>query len=405
MDIKKSISVNSLNNIIVLISTFFLLAGFPLQVITGQKLHYYIFFFNSLLLLVINIRPILNKYKIVYFSIISIPVFFFLISKSVDTAFIFSLIPYIIAPLVYWGNAFHNFSLKPVMQMFQAFTVLYFVGVILQMIGFESIFLNIDITITDGELHDRYGSFAGGTLALGLTASFSLMYCFYEFVYYKNKSITNFFLILTSLLTIVFAQSRRYYLFVFIIGFLIFWFNPNREIKNKKQKFKVILISTLAIVLLIIFLYIIRDTNYYLVRIFSVFDFSGDESNVLRVVKWIEAIQYFLNNFWTGMGFGATGTIGKNFDPTVTSLDEIIVAESYYLKILVECGIIFGLTYFAIQIFFLKKAFKQLKNYEVAFAAYSMLFFFIESFTSTALESAISSMLFWISASVIVKTN
>lgn len=405
METRKSISVKSLNNIIVQVSTFFLLGGFPLQVITGQKLHYYIFFFNSLLLLVINIRPILNIYKLIYFSIIAIPVFFFLISKSIDTAFVFSLIPYIIAPLVYWGKAFHDFSFKPVMHMFQAFTVLYFIGVILQMLGFESIFLNIDLTITDGVLHDRYGSFAGGTLALGLTASFSLMYCLYEFVYSNNKSIKNIFLIIASLLTIVFAQSRRYYLFVFIIGFLIYWFNPNREIKNKKQKFKIILISTFITVLLVVFLYIFRDTNYYLVRIFSVFDFSGDESNVLRVVKWIEAIQYFLNNFWTGMGFGATGTIGKNFDPTVTSLDEIIVAESYYLKILVECGIIFGLTYFALQIFFLKKAFNQLKNYEVAFAAYSMIFFFIESFTSTALESAISSMLFWISASIILKAT
>lgn len=397
----KKISIKKISNGLINITIFFLLLGYPLQILTNQKIHYYFFIASSFILLFINIKSIVNVKKVIYFSLISLPLLHFLAFKAPDNAFWFSLIPYLLTPLVFWNNCFSDYDFEDMMKIFNGFTYFYFLGIIMQIAGIESPYLNIDITYTNGVLHDRYGSFAGGTLALGLTGSISLMYSLMQFLYNKDRGAYLIFTILVSFLTLLFAQSRRFYLLVFFVGLLLFWYNPNVKRKKRNINFKTIFLTISIIFLVFVGLYSIKDTNYYLERIFSVFDFTGDASNLMRVTKWVEAINYFLNNIWFGMGLGTTGTIGKNFDPAVDSLSDIIVAESYYLKILVECGLIFGSVYFFGQFYFLKTAFKRLSKKQYAFPSICVIFYFLESFTSTSLESILSNILFWISISVL----
>lgn len=390
-------SIKDANTFIVSVITIAMLAGFPIQVISGTKIHYAAFILGCFILLLINMVAVINYLKLVYFSVFALPILYFLSSSGIDNAFVFSLVPYVIVPIVFWNKAFVAFKLASVLKIFQFFTVIYFIGVLLQMVGVSAPFLAMDITKTEGIVHERYGSFAGGTLALGLTASVSFIFTYYQWVYEKRKGLVPLLLLLISFFTLLFAQSRRFYILIFAVALLIYLYNrPARPGSIKK----VLSYVTIVVVMLIfLVLYLFKDSNYYLQRIFSVADFAEDESNLLRVAKWLQAIQAFLRHFWFGMGLGASGTIGKNFDPMVTSVDDILVAESYYLKILLECGVVFGTGYLIFQVFLLTKIFRSFRMPRVAFPAFLLFFFFLESFMSTSLESALPSMLFWISVS------
>ncbi len=400
---KSDISLESINNFLVQLAIIVLLLGFPILVVTGQKLHYYIFVLIALVQLIINIQPYFNSVKFYYFLALAIPLVFFLLKKSVNEPFIFSLLPYVIVPFVYFNRSFQLFNLDTVLKIFQVVTILNFIGVLLQVVGFQSIFLDLDRVKTDGIDHDRYGSFAGGTLALGLISSISFIFSLYKIVYERNKSLIQIGFTIISFATLILAQSRRFYILVFIIGVLMFLFDINKN-TNINKILRIGLFTFLGLLISLFFLYSIRANNYYLLRLFSIVDFENDGANLERVAKWLLAINSFLNNFWFGMGLGASGTIGKNLTDDDSSVD-IFSAESYFIKIFVEGGVIFGVLCLLFLIVYLVKSFKNLQNSQKALAAYIYIFFFLECFMSTSLESAFPSIIFWICVSKLFATN
>ena len=150
--------------------------------------------------------------------------------------------------------------------------------------------------------------------------------------------------------------------------------------------------------------FLMQDQVFLFMRFYSTFDFANDGSNVLRAIKWLEAIQQFLDNFWFGAGLGDMGAVGKNLQEL--SVYELTVAESYFLKVFVEGGVFFGTAFIIMIVFLLKKSLKILKNHSSnSFAAYIFLFFFLDCFMSMTMEYVIGSILFWLAISVIIKEN
>lgn len=395
-------TISALTELIITIGAIFLMLGNPIQVITGIKLHYFIFIILSLVAFIVNISYYINITKAVYFILLLISITVFLIYKPIDLPFIYSLLTYIIIPFIFFNRKFKNFDFTLLMKAFEVFTFLNFIGVLLQVMGFQSAFLHVDLVRTEGELYLRYGSIAGGTLALGFTATISSIYTFYLIIYNKEKSLYNFFVLSFSIITLLLAQSRRYYFLIFIIMIITYVFNANKTYNYKK----IISLALGSIILITIAFYIafaLKNQVYFLQRAFSIFNFDDDAANLERVAKWILAINTFIKNIWFGIGIGGTGTIGKNFTED-TSLDDILTAESFYLKIFVECGIFFGLFLLGLFVVTLKKSFKALRNYDTALAAIFFLFFFMECFMSTSLESPLASMLFWICMSRLIFT-
>jgi O-antigen ligase len=390
-------TVGTLTEYLVFVSVILLMLGAPIQLITGVKLHYFAFIILSIIIFLINASAYVNITKGMYFLLLFFSIIFFLIHKPVDLPFIYSFLTYAVVPFIFFNRTFKNFDFTLLIKAFVFFTFLNFVGVLLQVAGVETPFLALDLVRTEGELHLRYGSIAGGTLALGFTASVAAICAFYLITYYKQNTIYNFSVLFFSIITLLLAQSRRFYFLVFVIILVTYLFDTNKKYNIRRAVF----IGAGSIVFLILGFYlafVFKEKVYFLERAFSIFNFQDDAANLERVTKWALAINTFIKNIWFGIGIGGTGTIGKNFNEE-TSLEDILVAESFYIKILVECGIFFGIFFIGLFISGLKKSLVALRSIEKSLAGVFFLFFFLESFMSTSLESPLAAVLFWIAMS------
>lgn len=393
-------TLNTFNHKLVTIATIFLLFSFQILAFTQQKPHYLIVVFICFLLVIINMNGYFNYIKFFYLFPLLLSIFYFIINYKAGSPFILSILNYVIIPFVFLNHNFQDFNLEKLMKPFQWFIVFCFFGLLLQLVGFEAPFLDLELARTNDIVKERYGSFAGSTLVLGFYAAISTIYGYYTIIYEKNKSIYNIVIFITSLATLFLAQSRRYYIFSFIIMLLIYFF-------GSYQNFKISTILTknkwgiLSIIALLVVSFMLQDKVFFFMRFYSTFDYVNDGSNILRAIKWLEAIQRFLDNFWFGAGLGDMGAVGKNLQEI--TVQEISVAESYFLKVFVEGGFFFGLSFIAITVYLLKKSFSVLKNPTKAFAAYIFIFFFIDCFMSMTLEYVLGSILFWISISIITK--
>lgn len=390
-------SVEMFTEILILTGSVLVMIGAPLSIITGVKVHYLVFFICTVLIYFINLSPYINLTKFAYFLFLFLSVGWFIATKPIDLPFIYSILTYIIIPFAFFNRVFKNYNHHALMKAFEVFTFINFLGVLLQVYGVESVFLDVDLVMTEGEYYPRYGSLAGGTLALGFTASISCIYAFYKTVYDKQKTLYNYLVIFYSLVTLLLAQSRRFYVLVFLVMLVIFLFDVNKKYNVKKA----LIIAFCSFLLLSVIIYIayqFKSQVYFLERGFSILNFEDDAANLQRVAKWLLAINTFLKNIYFGIGIGGTGTIGKNFTEE-SSLEDLLVAESYYIKVFVEAGVFFGLFFLWLAFKYLFKSFKLLRNKKTAMSAALFIFFFFECFMSTSLESPLPSMIFWISLS------
>lgn len=392
-------SLQVFNQKMVNIATVLLLFSFQILVFTEQKPHYLVVVLICIVLLLVNLTTYFNYLKFIYLLPLLISVFYYISQNKPDTPFVLSILNYVIIPFVFLNHNFQTFDFTKTMQLFQWFTVFCFLGLMLQVAGIQAPFLDLELAITNDVVKERYGSFAGSTLVLGFFTSISSIYTYYTYVYHKNKSIKNLVVLAISLTSLFLAQSRRYYIFTFVIMFLIYFLGTNREFKIftiiKKNKWAILVILSFIIVS-----FMFQDKVFLFMRIYSTFDFANDASNVLRAIKWLEAIQQFLDHFWFGAGLGDMGAVGKNLQEE--DVYEIAVAESYYLKVFVEAGVFFGIAFVCMMIFLLKKSFQIIRaNSNKSFAAYIFIFFFVDCFMSMTLEVVLASILFWISVSII----
>lgn len=393
-------AIDKVVNNLLLVGVFILLAGNIIFVITESKIHYYIFSTLCLLILCLSSRPYLNTVKLLYFFPILVSFAFNFSANYANLFFILSVLPYFLVPMVFYNRYFENFSLGTILKIFEWFTLINFFGLLLQLQGFQSPFLYLGYAFTGDVYHERYGSFAGGTLALGLGATVNTINSYYKIIYEQRKSKYNFFMLIVSIATMILAQSRRFYIMAFIMMLVIYLFNPVKKYNSKKILRALIGVIVILIVLAI-GLYQAKGKFFYLERLLSIADFQNDPANLERIAKWLTAIDAFLSHIWLGMGIGAAGIIGKNYNETV-SITDVFVAESYYLKVFVEAGIVSGIVFLGLMIVFVRQAFICLRSKDVALPALYVVFFFIDSFMSTSLEGPLWAVLFWLCIAIIM---
>lgn len=392
--------ISKLNQLLVWYCVLFCLCGYPISILSGLKLHYFVFVFLCIPVFILNYTSTLFlNYRLLYLISLFIPTSFYLIINRPDLPFIYSALNYLIVPLVFCNKKFSDFKLTEIFGIFHFFTFLNLIGLITQLIGIESPILQQDFAITNEVVHERYGSLAGGSLVLGFIASLSCIFSFYDYLCLKKKSTNTYLLLANSLLTLIIAQARRFYIIVLVIVFIMYIANLNKT--DRKKIVQKIVYGLFVIALVMIVLFQFRNSNFYISRFFSTFDFTGDASNALRAILWFKAFNVFLDNFWFGIGMGGIGTIGKDVWENLKDVEDLFVAESYFLKNLVEGGIIFGLTFLWFSIHFIKVSFKQLGNRQKDLAAYIFIFFFLDNFVSTTLETLLASLIFWIAIAIL----
>ena len=396
-------SLKTINVYLVVFGTALLLLGFPLTVLTGDKYHYYVFAAICVALFVLNLSSTISLYKAAYIIPFLVICAIHVFQTPIELPFILSLLPYFILPMVFFNSSLVDIDLEPVMKLFHIFNFINLAGVLLQNFGVQSPFLYETLTVTEGEYHARFGSFAGGTLALGLVGCITAIHVFYKMIYLKQKTVYNYLVLICAWTTLLLGLSRRFYLITLLLMIIIYVFDSNKRLSIGKLV-RMFVGAIVVLGLLIYVLWLFKDDHIVLRRAFSVFNFEADEGNIERAAKWLIAFQNFLDHFWTGMGMGAMGGVGKNYDQD-TDMSEIYVAESYYLKMFVEGGVVFGAIFLVLMFIYLFKSFKALRSRETALVAVLIILFFLDSIMGTSLEGPLGSMLFWIAVNKLLNAS
>lgn len=130
------------------------------------------------------------------------------------------------------------------------------------------------------------------------------------------------------------------------------------NIANTVKRVSLIGIPSICLILLIL------PINWaafslYSSRMYAIFDWVSDPGNVNRIQIWSSAWQRFESSPIVGLGLGsATNALSKinNLDSTSQ------ITESYYLKLLVESGIIGLLLFVAVNVMLLGKTIQMIKS-------------------------------------------
>ncbi len=402
------IKVNEFSENLIKTSLIVLLFGFIITQLFELKIHYFIFISFSCIIAIINI----NKYEIIqlkkaFYIIITALLCIITVPRTgFSAAFLFSLVSYLMVPIIFYSKGFKNFNISSLSIVFKIANVFFAFGLILQYLGVESRFLDSAFTYTSGNLESRFGSFAGGSLLLGLCGCFQILFSAIELIKEQKNTIKQkieiYFFLSVAVFNLISSQSRRFYIFILLTLLIVYLFRLGKI--NKQRIIKAILFFSIFCILFFVLSFTVLEKNYFVIRLFSVFDFKNDNSNNLRIFLWLKAINDFINNFWIGTGLSSTTIVGKDIWNVVDNIEDIITTESFFLKNFVEGGIIFGSLWFFLLANALKKAFKAFKenlNINEMAAGYFIVFFFIDSFVSTSLESILSSTIFWICLSIL----
>jgi hypothetical protein len=138
-------------------------------------------------------------------------------------------------------------------------------------------------------------------------------------------------------------------------------------------------------------------------RIYSISNWSTDNSNTTRIDRWQESLKYFYRYPITGLGLSSTGTSGLY-------TGQMIITENYYLKLAIEGGFILICYFVLLQIFIIIHLFKNiLKKKENSLYLSIFIGFIIYMFIYQILEDRIIAYLYWflvgISFSTLKKSN
>lgn len=208
----------------------------------------------------------------------------------------------------------------------------------------------------------RTAAFVGDMISLPLI----LGYCTIISVYLaisKRKIVYLVVAILYAASTFV-SQSRGPFMATIIGVIIMFILMSNKKSTNAMFGKKTIFAIVIVALLLWLAYYIIVESTIldhtfledFAERIRTIFvwdNSNGDASNATRVEIWLNMYYLFLQNMWTGIGIGTTGS-----DRLVT----IGATESAVFKRLVEIGIIGTASSVAMYIIMIRRALINIKN-------------------------------------------
>jgi O-antigen ligase len=246
--------------------------------------------------------------------------------------------------------------------------------------------------MTASEVHVRYTSFVGGALALGMISTITALSSAYWLFARKQYQLYNALVFIASIICLYFSFSRRGYV-ILALGLLVLSWGIY---KAQKRGINMLFVASLLIGSTVLIGATLGDLGTVFSRVWSTADFIDDPSNVLRAIKWIEAFNTIAEHPLLGVGFGASGTLGR--DPSeLLDADNIFTAESYYLQVIMEGGILVGVVVFFIigQVVFgsLKRIRHDRQTLLSATILVSMAF---ESIAGAAITSPLMAILFWL---------
>jgi len=389
---------------LLLIASLCLIYSWPLQVAFGEKIGYWVFGVISavIFLLTIDARwpPILSGYcLIIAFAVLMQMAF---VSLSMQQAFL-PLATYLFVPMIYGRTFMQEDQLRWLLKSLLIIVPINFLGILLQFSGYVDNLLQVDMTETLGIVHERYTSFVGGSLMLGYVSMLNSIVALYYLVFSEKKIQRILFglLFLLASITLFYSFSRRFYLLWIVAVLLI----PTYRY-GWRSMFSAFLAGGVLILSVVMAGNLFRNvsnSDHISIsdRILSTFVIHDGSGNDIRMMKNLQSLNLTISNPLLGMGVGSVGTIGKTREELIDNFEDAVIAETYYLHIGVDFGIIVA-TLFTVMMVYL--AFISIKKFKYSgrLSALIVLLYPIESFVGAALYGVFPAFIFWISICVLL---
>lgn len=387
---------------LLLIASLCLIYSWPLQVLFEGKVAYWVFAVISavIFLLTIDARwsPVLSVYCLIIAFVVVMQMAF--ISLSLQQAFQ-PLVLYLFVPFIYGRKIFDEDRLHWLLRALLICVPINFIGILLQLSGYDADYLVLEQTATLGLVHDRYTSFMGGSLSLGYVSMFNAicsLYYLFTSKWHKEKLIYCGLFIL-AICTLYISFSRRFYILFLIAVILIVLARYNWR--------NVVPTLTAVMIVAIVFntgvVKIFRNESYnvlFLDRFISTFDFSGDdEGNKFRILKDIQAVEWSLSSPFLGLGVGSVGTIGKSIEELSENFEESIIAEMYYLHVAVDFGILVAVYFILLMLYLFYRSIMEF-YLSGSFAALLLVLYPIDCISSLELAAPFPALIFWLCVGV-----
>lgn len=335
-----------------------------------------------------------NMVLFIYLCVVAFLIYYtYVMGLNDGYTFYASIVYYFAIPLVFGRNyLFYNkeFYKKTLYSILIIILPNAFV-VLLQLQGLFLDIFPVEYTSILGVAQKRYGGIVGGSLINGLVSGLCVVVLFYRIINEKKHIIVNYFLLFSSLFTLLLSYSRGSY--VFVILAVLFILYKNSVIGRVKSKY------ILFIIVIIVFLFNFAD-EMALQRLISVINFA-EEGNALRLIYWQKTFALFVENILLGIGLGTVSTVGAH-EYSVTNSGEAMIAESYYLKLMAEGGVFMMISFLFIVYLGVKKSISN--NNEVIFQSI-FIALNIESMILTSLEAPLISIIYWVVWSYIISEN
>lgn len=384
--------VKTLKPTLLLLSLITVTYAWPLMVISGTKIAYVIMGGLLVVFAVITAERRASLWLCAYIAAMGGVGLLQLGLFGPSDYFWLSMVSYLAIPIICGRNVLtpEQFDRLMLALSFVAFPNL--VGLVAQLYGYQSAFLVDEQTITASEVHIRYTSLVGGALALGIISTITALSSAYWLLARQQYRIYNALVLIASIICTYFSYSRRGYIILALGLLVIFWRTYYSPLMTRKMLLATLFLISAAFLMVIFH----EDVGNILPRVWSIFDFQDDPGNVLRVVKWIEALDTIGAHPLLGVGFGESGTLGR--DPSeLLNGEDIFSAESYYLQVAMEGGIPVG----AIVLLVIGKVvFGSLKyvrhDNRTLLTTTILVVVAFESIAGTAITSPLIAILFWL---------
>lgn len=257
-----------------------------------------------------------------------------------------------------------------------------------------------------------FGSFLNAGVVLGMTVFLALYFLLKSIKEKNNKQIFGYSSAILIYILGIFSTGSRGPL-VSLFGGLIFAFIIYSILLSKKRKQNFIILGVIAILGIISLLIILNidatkldssALSFAIHRVQTIFDWSTDPGNVMRIERWNFGLDLFKQNPVFGVGIATTGAKGLG----TFSLG---VTESGVIKKLAELGIVGSLLFYFQFIFIGVLAFKKIISKETIFEkkifilliVSAIVMLLIEECIYQALEAEVVAFYLWMFVAFIFK--
>uniref|UniRef100_B3EM01 O-antigen polymerase n=1 Tax=Chlorobium phaeobacteroides (strain BS1) TaxID=331678 RepID=B3EM01_CHLPB len=322
-------------------------------------------------------------------------VYSFFLTEGLSYKYYSSFVYYVAIPFAYGrGNLFVNqYYYNKLLYGLLVVVIPNAIVVLMQSNGLYVNLFPVEYTRISDVVYVRCTGVLGGSLINGLVSALCLIIIIYRALEEKKYKTIDLLLFVLSLYALLLSYSRGAYVLLMVAVFVIVYKMRILSFKGVKRPYVVFFIVLFVAVILFY-------NDVVLERIYSIFDFSQG-GNLLRYDYWLRSLQVFKDNMILGAGLGMTSTVGGS-DSSMVIAGDASIAESYYLKLMVEGGIMLLISFLPLVFYGIKKSLKE-KN-ELLFSAI-FIAITIETFIMPSLESPLISIIYWLCWGALMKRS